>query len=149
MTSKTYAFLIFLFFFSLPRCCSGLFLYLFFLPFVKPMHSQTHTHTGRITQCHFHSDKTRAGSSAVLIKSEEGDAAPRPPSCSFFFFFSFFYIFLEGAEKEEEGREGAGSIKLDLMSKRGAAGFFVNTRQIKSADEPIVVAGNCFFCAQV
>lgn len=145
MTSKTYAFLIFLFFFSLPRCCSGLFLYLFFLPFVKPMHS--HTHTGRITQCHFHSDKTRAGSSAVLIKSEEGDAAPRPPSC--FFFFSFFYIFLEGAEKEGEWREGAGSIKLDLMSKRGAAGFFVNTRQIKSADEPIVVAGNCFFCAQV
>lgn len=111
MTSKTYAFLIFLFFFSLPRCCSGLFLYLFFLPFVKPMHSQTHTHTGRITQCHFHSDKTRAGSSAVLIKSEEGDAAPRPPSFSFF--FSFFYIFLEGAEKRRGGR---GQVVLSLTS---------------------------------
>lgn len=34
------------------------------------------------------------------------------------------------------------SIKLDLMSSRAAV-FFVNTGQIKSADEAIVVFGNC------
>lgn len=54
----------------------------------------------------------------------------------------FLYSLLEGAERREGGRSG--SIKLDLMSSWAAA-FFVNTRQIKSADEAIVVAGNCFY----
>lgn len=54
---------------------------------------------------------------------------------------SLSYSLLEGA-KEEEG--GAGCIKVDPVSSRAAA-FFVNTRQIKSAEEAIVVAGNCCY----
>lgn len=44
----------------------------------------------------------------------------------------------------DEVEEGAGSIKPDLMSSRAAA-FFVNTHQIKPAEETIVVPGNCFY----
>lgn len=128
MTSKTYAFLIFLFFFHCLIAALG-----FFPPFIKPCtHTDIDTYTQWITQCHFHSDKIHC----CPDKFWAGGAA-----LAIFLSPSFAASLLEGAESEEGG---TGNIRPDLMSNRTAA-FFVNTCQIKSANEAIVVAGNWFY----
>ena len=133
MTSKTYAFLIFLFFFHCLIAALG-----FFCPLLNHAHSHTLTVNYSVISTVIRREEVLR----CLDKIWGRRRSETPPTrLSLPCVFSFFYSLLEGAEKEEGG---AGSIKLDLMSE-GAAAFFVNTRQIKSADEAIVVSGNCFY----
>lgn len=131
MTSKTYAFLIFLFcfFFSLPHCCSGL----FFLPFIKPC-THTHSELHRVISTVIRGEQVlRCPDKIWGRRRSEPPPSTSPPSLT------------SPPWKEERQCGGRGTVKLDLMSNRAAA-FFVNICQIISAKEAIVVAGNCFTC---